>query len=411
MLNFPFKFNSMAKITYLLGAGASANTIPVVANFHRRMIELKKYLESCLPLAPLIIKKPFDIGEKHLSTLENIIKDFDWLITQAGNYFTIDTLAKKFYLTDETDNLTKLKKCLVTYFTLEQYVFVNSEPYGQYKFEKFEIDKRYDSFIAAIAKKNRNNTGSASLSDDWTKIVLNNEIKILSWNYDIQFERSLQRFINKKIHFIQSKFQIYPNKNSLNESEDIVINQEEFSMVKLNGNAIWDEFVDQPPLKNIPTIYDRNNDVKENKILLEFYLDKYKYAFFNPHSQRENEPIEYFNFAWENDKRFREKYSGHDKNLETAELIASETQILVVIGYSFPIFNREIDNRLFNKMENLRKIYIQDIKPDRIKSTMLNAFNFKNINEQVNPEYEYSPQIFLEKNTNQFVIPYELNQE
>jgi hypothetical protein len=101
---------------------------------------------------------------------------------------------------------------------------------------------------------------------------------------------------------------------------------------------------------------------------------------------------------------------------------------LVVIGYSFPVFNREIDNRLIGKMAKLTKVYIQDANPERIKSTMVNAFERFQETEQVsrytgakpipgretriNYDYEKVPKIKIqtEDNLNQFVIPYELNQ-
>jgi hypothetical protein len=64
------------------------------------------------------------------------------------------------------------------------------------------------------------------------------------------------------------------------------------------------------------------------------------------------------NFAWE---------SSHIQDyLAKAEEIAKLTSILVVIGYSFPFFNREIDRRIIRSMTNLTKVYIQDINPESI---------------------------------------------
>jgi hypothetical protein len=411
------------KITYLLGAGASANTIPVVAQFHQRMQEISQFLKACLPSMPDIMKKPFNIDTKYVKTLKTIIEDFDWLVDQAGDYFTIDTLAKKYYLSEENENLIKLKKVLVTYFTLEQFILIDSRPTNNYTFYKNSIDKRYDSFIASVAQKNTEITTFAPIEDDRTKIKLNKDLKILSWNYDIQLERSLQRFLHKKIHFLQSEFQIFPNKRSLNETSNILMKRDRFAMIKLNGNAIWDEFANQPTLNNVPTIFDSYTTLKDNKPQLEFYLDKYQFAFFNPITQQSNEPVEYFNFAWENDINFSSKFAGHSINLEAAELIATETEILVVIGYSFPIFNREIDNNLFKKMEKLEKVYIQDREPERIKSTMQNAFEVLQRKKIVNSfgnevtstslipnELRQVDKISfqLESNTSQFIIPYEL---
>jgi hypothetical protein len=134
-------------------------------------------------------------------------------------------------------------------------------------------------------------------------------------------------------------------------------------------------------------------------------------------------PLSCLNFAWENDNNYIDKYRGHSKNLEEAEHIASETEILVVIGYSFPIFNREIDNILFKKMQKLKKVYIQDREPEKIKSTMQNAFEILQTKKTINsfgfeansttlPVGELklvdNVEFRLESNTNQFVIPFEL---
>lgn len=186
-------------------------------------------------------------------------------------------------------------------------------------------------------------------------------------------------------------------------------------MVKLNGNAIWDEFVDQPNIKNIPTIFDCNTEIRDTIQLLEYYLEKFDNAFINPFTWDKDASLKHFNFAWENDSRYFHKYSGHAKNIETAEMIAAETEILVVIGYSFPVFNREIDVLIFNRMRNLKKVYIQDKNPDRIKSTMENAFK---ILQRTTSEWSAKDMIYIhnpliefqtEQYTDQFLIPYELN--
>lgn len=185
------------KITYLLGAGASANTIPVVANFRHRMMEMRTFLQTQLnPQFDSQNKSP-KVHSKYHDAIRDIIGDFDWIIDEAGEYFTIDTLAKKYYLKDEMAEMKRLKKVLITYFTLEQYIFVRSIPNENYTFQKNSIDKRYDSFIASIAQKSIVTSEKDKLSDEWTNIRLNDDIKILSWNYDLQFERSVQRFASK----------------------------------------------------------------------------------------------------------------------------------------------------------------------------------------------------------------------
>lgn len=67
------------------------------------------------------------------------------------------------------------------------------------------------------------------------------------------------------------------------------------------------------------------------------------------------------NFAWYHDREIVNKI------IENYD----ETEILVVIGYSFPFFNREVDRKIIRAMTNLKKIYIQDCVPENIKSRFL----------------------------------------
>ena len=65
-------------------------------------------------------------------------------------------------------------------------------------------------------------------------------------------------------------------------------------------------------------------------------------------------------FAWE-DEAISSKKIFHEQRLPVAREIASQTQILVIIGYSFPFFNRDIDKVIMNTMmPSLQKIYVQD---------------------------------------------------
>jgi hypothetical protein len=78
----------------------------------------------------------------------------------------------------------------------------------------------------------------------------------------------------------------------------------------------------------------------------------------------------HLSYAWEHDKKSL-FYNKLEQGLE-------ETNVLVVIGYSFPFFNREVDKlMLCNYMPHLRKVYFQDMNPDNI------AERFMAINEDV----------------------------
>ena len=56
---------------------------------------------------------------------------------------------------------------------------------------------------------------------------------------------------------------------------------------------------------------------------------------------------------WENFNQELKFYSDLRNSVE-------KTDILIVIGYSFPFFNRKIDKFILDSMDNLKKIYVQD---------------------------------------------------
>jgi len=409
----------MAKITYLLGAGASANTIPVVNNMHKRLIEVISFLGNYTPSTK--ISSVYSVlADEQKETLKLIIDELKWLWKESGNYYTIDTLAKKYYLINDDIKLKKLKRALILFFCIEQCLNIKSfsDSSNGYNFLKEQIDKRYGSFIASISRKRYPIaiSGGEQMNNN-SNFELNNNIKILSWNYDMQFELALKLLDKKKIESIKSQCQIFPNKYTINEAYNNPLKSEYFAMVKLNGDANW-YLNSKPHLIGDWTILDALKDSTDEEELLKDFMEKFKESDFEQDLRNINltSPFLSFNFAWENDANFKEKYHGHPINLQIAQSIAVETEILVVIGYSFPIFNREIDKLIINDMRKLKKIYIQDKEPNKIKSTMLNAFE---IIEETEIKNQYDGQLTLynnrgpvsfmtENNTNQFIIPYEL---
>ncbi|MBI5857109.1 MAG: hypothetical protein HZB42_05625 [Sphingobacteriales bacterium] len=367
----------MTNVTYLLGAGASAEAIPVVDEFNEDLKAIKNLLS-------LYLKKnlsdeayatlPIQLQENN-SVLEGIVREFEWLLTEASNHKTIDTLAKKYYLTNSED-LSKLKRILILYFQIRQALV--------------QPDKRYDSFLAALFNKINSNL---SIADN---------IRILTWNYDLQIELSVKRYLNNSISSIKTLFQIFPNQSSIEHDVNEIFDHTKFGVVKINGNAFWSKLSTEK--KSTPTVLDTYfGKYEATASIIGRALIEYNYLFYN--SAEGDTFLKMFNFAWERDSDFTNKYSGYNGNLNIAERIASNTEILVVIGYSFPVFNRETDLRLFSSMINLKKVYIQDKNPDRIQSTMMNAFKiFQPPYHDRNLEKLFQ----LESNVTQFVIPYEI---
>jgi hypothetical protein len=269
------------KVTYFLGAGASANTLPVVAYMQQRMEEIILYCKAISRrFADLIEHDEIHEADRRLfsliGVLNQICNDLEWVTKEAGNYYTIDTLAKKFYLTDDNRNLAKLKKCLITYFTFEQVLFVESSVSTTYKFKKHSIDKRYSSFIAAITNKQYPIAGinPNGLAAENLGFEINKNIKILSWNYDVQFEMSLQQFSKTVLNHIKSELQILPNEESKSEVNNVIVNTNRFAMIKLNGDAMWNKL--PVGLLKACTIFDGIRHTNKSDELLADFLDEYK---------------------------------------------------------------------------------------------------------------------------------------
>ena len=98
-------------------------------------------------------------------------------------------------------------------------------------------------------------------------------------------------------------------------------------------------------------------------------------------------------FAWEKTEFDKRRKILYDK--------IEDAQVLVVIGYSFPFFNRETDREIFSKMEKLNRIYIQDPYADDIKQFMSSVLTDE---QRIN----LLPGIVSLKNTGNFFLPPEL---
>jgi hypothetical protein len=185
---------------------------------------------------------------------------------------------------------------------------------------KTNIDKRYITFWGEYLTE--------------TNTTLPNNIKVLSWNYDMQFESSYSHIKNYKLENTQKNLQVFPSLTSK-------IDLSKSCILKLNGTA---GLLDDYNTKKKFNLF----DLKEHKLMdnLEYLITllekNYNRSFYKP----------LFTFAWENDEIV-------DLTRQYAKKIMDETNILVIIGYSFPTFNRLIDRQIFSNISNLKKVYFQ----------------------------------------------------
>ena len=303
------------KFTYLFGAGASANVLPTVKGLGNALDAFSKFIADTTAL---------NNSDEIRQITSQFKEDLKWLIKEESKHASIDTFAKKLYLTAQFPRL-KILKCLIdSFFTV-------------YQITK-GTDKRYDAFLASLI------TGTNA-----SNICLPANINILSWNYDFQFELSLTTFfLTRKIEELESRCKLIPNGQG---NFDIL---EEFSLIKLNG-AAGGLIVDQKSFsrKNFLSILPEGGSEEVPDEIFQKRIKIYEEVIKNYNSTIKDENVtSSVMFAWE-------KNELSDSTRLYASKKIQDTSILTVIGYSFPTFNREIDKEILKSMPQLEKIIIQ----------------------------------------------------
>jgi len=373
-------------ITYYLGAGASANALPVVATMNDRMQFFINGLD-------LIDKREILNIELNIRERSPVQKKFQELLNQTRKHASIDTFAKKLHIKKQTRDLRLLKTLLSSYLIYEQLneadmkelqhnnvyqisKFEAPTTSRQFEIERFKskietrIDYRYDSFFATLLSADNKRLG--------------NNINIISWNYDSQIELAYADFVNSSIDVIREDLDMFPNSRSeLTESED------DPKIIKLNGTAGLFYGKDKKE-----SISDHSSQSGFDIELLKFMLG-HAVDLLNPAIPRlPFISYPFVNFAWEKNE------TGYQaKGVEEAKKIIDKTNILVVIGYSFPTFNRDVDKEILNDNE-LDKIYIQAPAKDMnaIKQRILGLLGNSVAENMFFPHDEIE----------QFLIPYEM---
>lgn len=354
--------NNKDQITYFLGAGASFNAIPVINELEDGIELLKSYLIGLYNdskgenIYANFLSEPINKRD----VLFEIIQDLDWLILESKFHQTVDTLAKKYYLLEDRESLCRLKRAMIVYFFFEQNISFRAIDSPR----SLLLDKRYDYLIANIATRNKYG------------IHFKNHINIITWNYDLQIDFAIKNYFPNKYHtlnYLKNNNQILPNKNSFKSNHSI--SEDSFSVFKLNGNA----FLDNTGFDNLHLDSETVNDFRFNNIrptnlsIINSFLDEYSKIFFNS-VNIDHEIYKYFNFAWEKNE---EKYNSHLNVIKAAESIMQKTKVLIIIGYSFPFFNSEIDSLLFSKC-NPKEVLIQDPDAEQVKERFLMLINKSN---------------------------------
>jgi hypothetical protein len=310
-------------ITYLLGAGASKNTLPLIDKIGESILHLKDSLKSEFSFNNETIRLQ---GKEYLlQTLFNeFTSDLTWLSEECANHQSIDTFAKKLYITQEWDLLKKLKASLSLFFMILQ--------------SKTKVDLRYDSFFASILTQHH--------------LIFPSNLRILSWNYDTQIEMAYSGYSKDfRNDACQSSLNI-AIKNCKSMGSD-----DGFSITKLNGTAA----IFRNEQNQSFQVIQKNNSQFSQTFLIEI-LKNYAVLTHIPETKSKTESS--LSFAWEGQ-------NDPHSIINTAIANTRSTEILVVIGYSFPFFNREVDRKIIRAMVALKKVYFQAPDANALKERFL----------------------------------------
>ncbi|RYZ84227.1 MAG: hypothetical protein EOP04_18405 [Proteobacteria bacterium] len=230
---------SKGKITYLMGAGASAQALPVLSNFATEILvvknELERWKDSDEGLVflkqaknPLIRREPNKDQEKKLNDALEALQN---LYEASINHTTIDTHCRMLKLTRANKKDRAIKNTLALFFQLsavrKRLHEIDSSLTDKYK----ALDLRYDSFFASVLQNSFDQ--------------LPDQVNILSWNYDDQFERAYSRYLHSaKIQDESPESRLNVFTKFSNSDRTMYFNHDRFFIYKINGSASFKRWKD-----------------------------------------------------------------------------------------------------------------------------------------------------------------------
>ncbi len=296
------------KTTYYLGAGASFNALPLAANLQEDILEFLDFFNPYKGSSQgPTIKFSKELYERYLNTLKGI-----------EAYPTVDTFARALHESKSRFEIQSLGELISLYFILKQFGLTRL-----LKDSGMKISTKHSEFLNGAFDKRYLSLLSKVYSDG----QLNPNLSIISWNYDCQVEIAMSKYLRLNYYDIWSTINMYPNNGRAN----FIPTNKSHRIVKLNGSAgLWNST--------------HNSGI--NKLQDNIDID-----VLIKHANANKNLSSTVAYAWDN--------SDLQKNaISIANNIMRETENLVIIGYSFPDFNWELDYTVF-KNTSVKRIYVQ----------------------------------------------------
>lgn len=340
------------RVVYLLGAGASCGNRTGSNSFGFGSVD-----GTVLPLVSEFAHAASRLTDAFKESLDDgiggkvnkIPEEFNWL---KDELLEVSERVKTSFSVDTIARMQKLSNNKPELNRIKNYIGIVLEYYEVLH----GLDNRYEAFLSTIIKE---------VKDDAP--IFPSNLSILSWNYDLQIERYMGKIGVNRID------------EAIRKNEWLT---EGFSLNKLNGDYLTE--VNQQFLFN-----NLNGSIEEAPKLL-------KYRATNSNSLTSYDLFENFGFAWD----FQEKGVFQDS-------VMNNISELVAVGYSFPSFNRQTDNRILKRtMEEAFKnkhevrIIIQAAGASQDIANKVNE-RLYNLNNQTQPQlvkavpYEESREFYL----------------
>ena len=300
-----------ANLVYYIGAGASATALPVAKCTPDRMKGLVASLRAGC----------FELHGRE-DELDRIYWEMESLADRATPYASIDDLAREYHIQRNTHEVLRLKSALSAFLLAEQ--------------ARRRPDYRYGDFFRYLVDR-----------DAGTRLAMPTDVRVISWNYDEQFERSFAKFLPERSYEdrrnVDRDLQVVPAVGTERGAERRFYD-DIFSIFKLNGSAGVRDGGSVLTVNPSTYVYEERDMAPILRYLIHFYERIFV---------EDDKPN--IHFSWEDNSR-------RERELKRIERF-SPVDTVVVVGYSFPRFNRHLDRRILEVL-NPAKVYVQVERDD-----------------------------------------------
>lgn len=334
----------MNEITYIFGAGASCQSMPLVSNFSIRFQIFEEYIEQSQPSSILL---------SHITQFKK----------EVEGHFSFDTFFKKLFHQNNNDAIIERYKGILLIFFLFEHVIPPERLKSYSLFRKQMIDKtekrqnidpRYEALIAGLLKPLKG------------KIDFYANINFFTWNYDVNLLYALKNFIAPGEKFID-----FIGKGR--EDNYFKIN-EQVKVFHLNG-------VIYHPLLNH---FNNDNSVEGFQNVVRRYEDDPEFKKY----------LHNIKFAWEQENLMNDTVIGN---------CILNSKNIILIGYSLPLYNRKVDSFILDSSKlRGKKLIIQNLNSQGILEILESDFNIASNPKNISKE---NPTISGSDNCNSFIVP------